>query len=80
MRKYYGPAGVVHRISVSSTALRGNLLGDPSTRLVDVYTPPAPAATKLPLLVDLVGFTGSGLSHTGQWLQKCGSLKDSTGS
>lgn len=64
MRKYYGPAGVIHRISVSSTALRANLLGDPSTRLVDVYVPPAPAGSKLPLLVDLVGFTGSGLSHT----------------
>lgn len=64
MRKYYGPAGVVHRVSVSSTALRGNLLGDPSTRVVDVYVPPAAAGSNLPLLVDLVGFTGSGLSHT----------------
>ena len=64
MRKYSGPAGVIHRISVSSTALRGNLLGDPSTRLVDVYIPSASGGDNLPLLVDLVGFTGSGLSHT----------------
>ncbi len=63
MRRFNGPAGVIHRISVSSSALRGNLLGDPSTRIVDVYVPAA-AAGNLPLLVDLVGFTGSGLSHT----------------
>src|SRR6202034_717131 len=43
MRKYYGAAGAIHRISMDSTALRGNLLGDPSTRLVDVYVPAAPA-------------------------------------
>ena len=30
MRKYSGPAGMVHRLSVDSTVLRGNLLGDPS--------------------------------------------------
>ena len=64
MRKYYGPAGVIHRISVSSAALRGNLLNDPSTRVVDVCIPAATAGSNLPLLVDLVGFTGSGLSHT----------------
>jgi S-formylglutathione hydrolase FrmB len=64
MRKYYGPAGIIHRISVNSTVLRGNLLGDPSIRLVDVYVPPAPTASNLPLLVDLVGFGSSGPSHT----------------
>jgi S-formylglutathione hydrolase FrmB len=65
VRIYSGAAGVVHRLSVDSKALRGNLLGDPSTRLVDVYVPPEHSGHDLPLLVDLVGFTGSGLSHTG---------------
>ena len=65
MRKYFGAAGMVHRLSVDSTVLRGNLLGDPSTRLVDVYVPAGQTGRGLPLLVDLVGFTGSGLSHTG---------------
>jgi S-formylglutathione hydrolase FrmB len=65
VRKYSGPAGVVHRLSVDSTVLRGNLLGDPSMRAVDVYVPPGHDGRGLPLLVDLVGFTGSGLSHTG---------------
>lgn len=54
----------MHRLSVDSAALRGNLLGDPSTRVVDVYIPAAHTGSDLPLLVDLVGFTGSGLSHT----------------
>ncbi|HEY5019597.1 MAG TPA: alpha/beta hydrolase-fold protein, partial [Steroidobacteraceae bacterium] len=47
-----------------SSALAGNLLGDPSTRFVDVYVPAGQTGRDLPLLVDLVGFTGSGLSHT----------------
>jgi len=64
MRRYSGPAGAVHRIALESAALRGNLLGDPSKRLIDVYIPAGQTGQGLPLLVDLVGFTGSGLSHT----------------
>jgi S-formylglutathione hydrolase FrmB len=64
MRNYSGPAGVVHRLTVRSAALARNLLGDPSTRFVDVYVPAGHTGRDLPLLVDLVGFTGSGLSHT----------------
>jgi S-formylglutathione hydrolase FrmB len=64
MRIHSGLSGTVHRIAVDSAALRGNLLGDPSTRLVDVYIPAGQTGNGLPLLVDLVGFTGSGLSHT----------------
>jgi S-formylglutathione hydrolase FrmB len=52
-------------VRLTSTLLQNNLLGDPSTRLVDVYLPPGSDGRNLPLLVDLVGFTGSGLSHTG---------------
>jgi S-formylglutathione hydrolase FrmB len=43
--------------------LRGNLLGDPTTREVAVYVPAGSDGAGLPLLVDLVGFTGSGFSH-----------------
>jgi hypothetical protein len=40
------------------------MLGDPSTRVVDVYVPAGHDGQGLPLLVDLVGFTSSGLSET----------------
>jgi hypothetical protein len=40
------------------------MLGDPSVRVVDVYVPAGHDGEGLPLLVDLVGFTGSGLFHT----------------
>lgn len=69
MRKhrYQGPRGRVIRLAHDSTCLRGNPLGDPSARSVDVYLPAgydhAPAR-RYPLLVDVVGFTGSGQSHT----------------
>jgi hypothetical protein len=64
MRKFFGPTGSVSRIRVQSEALRTNMLGDPSARVVDVYVPAGHNGEGLPLLVDLVGFTGSGLSHT----------------
>jgi S-formylglutathione hydrolase FrmB len=64
MRKFSGAAGWVNRITIDSKVLKGNLLGDPATRVVDVYVPAGLSGEGLPLLVDLVGFTGSGLSHT----------------
>ena len=64
MRKFAGPAGSVSRLAVESTVLKTNMLGDPTTRDVDVYVPAGHDGRGLPLLVDLVGFTGSGLSHT----------------
>lgn len=64
MRHYPGPSGVIHRLTVESIALRSNMLGDPANRVVDVYVPAGQEGRNLPLLVDLVGFTGSGLSHT----------------
>jgi enterochelin esterase-like enzyme len=57
-------AGTVVRIEVVGEALRGNLVGAEPRRRVDVYVPPGGAAGR-PLLVDLVGFTGSGLTHAG---------------
>src|ERR1700735_873088 len=64
MRKFAGPAGTVSRITVESTVLRTNMLGDPSARDVDVYVPAGHDGRGLPLLVDLVGFTSSGLTQT----------------
>jgi S-formylglutathione hydrolase FrmB len=57
------PRGSVSTITVDSVALRGNLLGDPAVRDVAVYVPAGHDGAGLPLLVDLVGFTGSGFSH-----------------
>src|SRR5579864_9060670 len=64
MRKFFGPTGHVTRLTIESQVLQNNMLGDPSTRAVDVYVPPGHDGQGLPLLVDLVGFTGSGLAHT----------------
>ena len=64
MRKFFGVTGSVHRITVESEFLKTNMLGDPTVRVVDVYVPAGHDRQDLPLLVDLVGFTGSGLSHT----------------
>src|SRR4051812_3358682 len=64
MRKFFGPTGCVSRVTIESHALESNMLGDPSARLVDVYAPAGHDGQGLPLLVDLVGFTSSGLSHT----------------
>jgi len=64
LRKLQGPAGSVTRFVVESQALKGNLLGDPTARAVDVYIPAGADGRGLPLLVDLVGITSSGLSHT----------------
>jgi S-formylglutathione hydrolase FrmB len=64
VRKFEGPAGSVTRVVVESQLLKGNLLGDPTARAVDVYIPAGMDGRDLPLLVDLVGITSSGLSHT----------------
>jgi S-formylglutathione hydrolase FrmB len=64
MRRVFAPTGSVSRIVIESHALENNMLGDPSVRAVDIYLPAGHDGRDLPLLVDLVGFTGSGLSHT----------------
>ncbi len=64
MRKTTHPAGTVHRLTVVSELLAGNLFGDPATRIVDVYVPAGSDGAGLPLLVDLVGFTAGGPAHT----------------
>src|SRR3981081_4826059 len=64
MRKFFGSTGSVARVTIESQALKNNMLGDPSERVIDVYVPAGHDGQGLPLLVDPVGFTSSGLSHT----------------
>src|SRR5213080_1662749 len=64
MRKFFASMGSVIRVTIESQVLQDNILGDPSERVVDVYVPAGHDGQGLPLLVDLVGFTSSGLSHT----------------
>ncbi|HVZ90635.1 MAG TPA: alpha/beta hydrolase-fold protein [Rhizomicrobium sp.] len=65
MRKdHNAPAGAVHRLTLDSQILKGNLLGDPTERIIDVYVPAGHDGKGLPLLVDLVGFTAGGPVHT----------------
>src|ERR1700675_787164 len=64
MRRFFGSMGSISRITIESQALKNNMLDDPSVRAVDVYVPAGHDGQELPLLVDLVGFTSSGLSHT----------------
>jgi hypothetical protein len=64
MRKYFGSMGSVSRVTIESQALKSNMLRDPSVRVVDVYVPAGHDGQGLPLLVNLVGFTSSGLSQT----------------
>ncbi len=56
--------GTIHRLSLDSDVLKGNLLGDPTLRDIDVYVPAGHDGKGLPLLVDLVGFTAGGPAHT----------------
>lgn len=56
--------GTVHRLTLDSKALKGNLLGDPAERVIDVYVPAGHDGKGLPLLTDLVGFTAGGPAHT----------------
>jgi len=56
--------GTVHRLTIESKILEGNHPGDPTTRPLVVYTPSGyDASQSYPLFMDLVGYTGSGLSH-----------------
>ena len=64
-----GPPGRTVVLEHDSAVLRGNPLGDPTKRLVSVWLPPQYddqrlADRRYPVLYDLVGFMGSGQSHT----------------
>src|SRR5260370_7577598 len=64
MRRFFGSMGSISGVAIESQTLKNNMLDDPSVRAVDVYVPAGHDGQELPLLVDLVGFTSSGLSHT----------------
>ncbi|SHM71959.1 alpha/beta hydrolase [Roseibium suaedae] len=59
------PQGTIHSLQIASSLLGANMLGDRTTREVAVYVPNGHSGEGLPLLVDLAGFTGSGLGHIG---------------
>ena len=67
--------GEIRTITINSISLKNNLLNDPEDRQVVIYLPPNwdKNGKKYPLLVDLVGFTGSGFAHTNwkpfQWVK-----------
>ena len=68
-KRLVGPPGRLVVLSHTSRVLKGNALGDPHVRPLPVWLPPqydAPgfAERRFPVLFDLVGFTGSGPSHT----------------
>jgi enterochelin esterase-like enzyme len=60
--------GTVVVLEHVSRLLKGNPLGDPHVRKLAVWLPPSydaqrSRAKRFPMLMDMVGFTGSGLSH-----------------
>jgi len=64
------PAGTLVVLEFESKVLADNPLGDPHVRKLAVWLPPAydegagrGRGRRLPVLYDLVGFTGSGLAH-----------------
>jgi S-formylglutathione hydrolase FrmB len=65
-------SGTVVVVEHDSRVLRGNPLGDPGTRQVGVWLPPGydeargrNRGRRYPVIMDMVGFMGSGLSHLG---------------
>lgn len=58
------PKGRIATHWVDSKAVANNMLGDPTRRRVDIYIPSGHDGSGLPLLVDVVGFTGGGPYHT----------------
>jgi enterochelin esterase-like enzyme len=60
------PAGELVTLQFDSRVLRDNPLNDPAERLLQVWLPPGYGRLRkgLPVLFDLAGYTGSGLSHT----------------
>src|SRR6185295_10077084 len=68
LKRYPRTEGTLVVLEHVSTVLKGNPLGDPHVRKLGVWLPPAyddSASKRFPVLYDLVGFTGSGLSHVG---------------
>ena len=69
LKRPKGPAGTLVVLEHTSRILKDNALGDPHVRRLGVWLPPqydsgdGGRGRRFPVLYDLVGFTGSGLSH-----------------
>jgi hypothetical protein len=67
LKRPKGPAGTLLVLEHNSKILKNNPLGDPHVRKLGVWLPPqydeGAGKPRFPVLYDLVGFTGSGLSH-----------------
>ena len=67
LKRFKGDPGKVVVLEHVSSILKDNPLGDPHVRKLAVWVPDQyrKEGRRLPVLYDLVGFTGSGLSHVG---------------
>jgi S-formylglutathione hydrolase FrmB len=75
IKRFKGRTGTLVVLEHTSKVLKDNLLGDPHVRKLAVWLPPqyddgasktrSGHGRRFPVLFDLVGFTGSGLAHTG---------------
>ena len=68
LKRQKGDPGTVVVLEHASEILKDNPLGDPHVRKLGVWLPPGydeSGKRRFPVLYDLVGFTGSGLSHVG---------------
>jgi hypothetical protein len=69
LKRPKGDPGTIVVLEHASQALKDNPLGDPHVRKLGVWLPPQynnkSSKQRFPVLYDLVGFTGSGLSHLG---------------
>ena len=65
IHNFAAPRGRLEYVEIESTAIANNILGDPTQRTIAVYLPEGYDASEetYPLLVDIVGYTGSGLAH-----------------
>ena len=67
IKRPQGPSGTLRVLEHSSKILQGNPLNDPHVRKLGVWLPPQYDSSdqrRFPVLYDLAGFTGTGLSHT----------------
>src|SRR5580765_8033401 len=70
LKRSRAPSGNLVVLEHTSKILNDNPLGDPHVRKLAVWLPPqydvaVDSKRRFPVLYDLVGFTGSGLSHVG---------------
>lgn len=65
IHRYDRPRGRLDFLDIESVAIANNTLGDPTCRAIAVYLPEGydDGRDDYPLLVDIVGYTGSGPAH-----------------